>query len=478
MRLVTRSALAIAATLLTASAANAAAVDTNRSRGTTDLSWWTRNPIVGPKSSKIGGSTLQVQVSANLDPLADPTKPMLSVAMKNVVVEAVWTDDKTIQLVLIDNKAEEGAFKVEHTLAPHITLFLDAFGFKYTYDYDAATLIDYVPGSAWNYVGTGATTFVPWALTSYGIVNVKGPSLANAQLFSMPLPSLGGSSPLLTGIIALNATTSPTFNYSTTEVVLAGGDPLTKDNLSWSIPTTDADYLDVQAQVKGKIAYSGNLFARPTVTITKIGSFSLPFPLELEIGSAGVDMPYASGEAPIDVVFPPATFHIPLPNVKAFKSLDLGSAVIGEGVTKQGEIKNTGELDAVLALKSSDPQFKVSPSKSMKAKDKLALDVTFTPTTEGPQSAEITVTSNDPNEPVQVIKVSGVGTKPAAAPSSPATPGNTGDTGDGDDASGFEPRDTSGCGCRTAPSPSGYAAFGAVGMALAAVLRRRRRQPS
>lgn len=473
MRLVTRSALVVAASLLTASAADAAAVDNNRSRGTHDLSWWTRTPIVGPKSGKLGGSTLQVQVSANLDPVADPTKPFLSVEMKNVAVEAEWTDDKTIQLALVDNKAEDGVFKVEHTLAPHLTLFINAFGFTLTYDYDAATLIDYVPGSAWNYVGKGATTFFPWALGTYGIVNVQGSALNNAQLFSIPIPAIGDE--ILTGTLGLNATTSPTFNYSTTEVVLAGGDPLTKDNLSWTIPTTDADFLDVQAQVKGKITYSGSMLVRPSVTITKIGSFTLPAPLTLDIAAAGVAMPYESGATPIDVVFPSATFHIPLPNVKAFDTLDLGSSVIGEPVTKQGEITNTGELGAVLALKSSDPQFKVAASKSMKAKDKLDLDVTFTPAKEGPQSAEITVTSNDPNEPVQIIKVSGVGTKPAAKPTSPTTPGGESVVIDDDDDSGFEPRDTSGCGCRTAPSSSGYAALGGVGLALGAVLRRRRK---
>ncbi|MBN9160774.1 MAG: hypothetical protein J0I07_07420 [Myxococcales bacterium] len=472
MRHFTRSALAIAALLFTASAADAAAVGANQSRGTTDLSWWTRTPIVGPKSDKLGGSTLQVQVSANLDPLKDPNKPMLAVDMKNVVVEAVWNDAKTIELSVVDNKALDGIFKVEHTLAPHVTLFLDILGYKLTYDYPATTLINYVPGSAWNYVGTGSTTFEPWAFKTYAIVNVKGPKLADAQLFSLPLSTLTGGSLPLEGNLALNATTSPTFNYSTTEVVLAGGDPITKSNPTWSIPTTDADFLDIQAQVKGTITYSGSLFARPTVTITKIDGITIPGGLTFEIGAAGVELPYASGATPIDVVFPGATFHIPLPNVKAAKTLDLGSVVIGEDVTKQGKIENTGELDAALALKSSDPQFKVSPSKSMKPKTNLDLDVTFTPSKEGPQTAEITVTSNDPNEPVQIIKVSGVGTKPATKPAPPSTePTDTGD----DDGTAIGPRDTSGCGCRTAPASSGYAAFGVAGIALAAVLRRRRR---
>jgi MYXO-CTERM domain-containing protein len=469
MRLAIRSAVLTAACLLTTSAADAAATDMNRSRGTADLSWWTRTPIVGPKSDKIGGSTLQVQFSANLDPLPDATKPLLSVAMKGVVVEAVWPDDKTIDLVLVESKAKDGTFKVEHTLAPHVTLFIDAFGFKLTYDYDANALINYVPGSAWNYLGTGTTTFEPWAFSKYAIVKVQGPPLANAQLFSMPLPGTGGSNPPLTGTIAFNATTSPTFNYATTEVVLQGGDALTKDGAHWTIPTTDADFLDVSTQVKGKISYTGTLLGRPTVTITKIGDFTLPFPLTLDIAAAGVELPYASGEAPIDVTFPATKIHIPLPNVKAAKSLDLGSSVIGQEVKKAAKVDNTGELDAVLALKSSDPQFKVSPTKNMKPKEKLDLEVVFTPASEGPQSAEITVTSNDPNEPVQIIKVTGMGTKPAAPPPPASEPA------DDDDDEGFGPRADNGCGCRTAPSPSGYAALGGVGIALATLLRRRRR---
>ncbi len=471
MRLVIRAAVVAAACLLTTSAADAAATDTNRSRGSADLSWWTRTPIVGPKSDKIGGSTLQVQFSANLDPLPDATKPLLAVAMKSVLLEAVWPDDKTIDLVLVESKTQDGTFKVEHTLAPHITLFIDAFGFKLTYDYPADALIDYVPGSAWNYVGTGTTTFEPWALSKYAILKVQGPPLANAQLFSMPPPGTGGSSPALTGDIAFNATTSPTFNYATTEVVLQGKGSLTKDKSHWTIPTTDADFLDIPVEVKGKISYSGSLLARPTITITKIGGTTLPFPLTLDIAAAGVDLPYASGETPIDVVFPAPTLHIPLPNVKAAKSLDLGSAVIGQEVKKQGTIENTGELGAVLALKSSDPQFEVAPSKTMSPKEKLELDVTFTPANEGLQRAKITVTSNDPNQPVQIIEVTGTGTKPAAPPAPPSTAPTDGD----EEETGYGPRGDSGCGCRTTPAPSGYAAFGAVGLALAAVLRRRRR---
>src|SRR5262249_55060232 len=111
--------------------------------------------------------------------------------------------------------------------------------------------------------------------------------------------------------------------------------------------------------------------------------------------------------------------------------------------------------------KSSDPQFTVVSDHAMKAKDSLQLNVDFTPANEGPQSADITVASNDPNEPVQVIHVTGNGSKDVL----PSTEWPQASRARGDN----------GCGCRTTPAPSGYAAFGAVGVALAAMLRRRRR---
>jgi MYXO-CTERM domain-containing protein len=305
-------------------------------------------------------------------------------------------------------------------------------------------------------------------MTEYGIVKVTAPALADAVLVSTPLEDLvgGGNNPILTGTLAFNATTAPTFNYATTEITLGNGTPITKTNNHWSMPTTDADYLDIPTVVKGEITYSGTLYGRPSITVTKIGSFALPFPLTFEIGDLGQDLPYSSetdGNTPIAVDFPAQTIHIPLPNVKATSSVDVGSTTIGERISKQTLIKNTGELEAVLSIKSSDPQFKVSTTdKVMKAKDSFQLDIAFSPTSEGPQSADITVTSNDPNEPVQVIHVTGDGTKVEEPPAPAPEPEN------------FGPRDDSGCGCRTTPAPSSYAGFGLVGLAVAAILRRRR----
>lgn len=469
MRLVTRSALILAALMLTASVAQAATTDANSSRGTADLSWSTRKGITGPGSDKLGGGALSVQFSADLDPVADTTKPLLSVAMKQVVLQASWHDNKTIQLSPVDSTTQDGAVKVMHTLAPHVKLFINALGFNLTYDYNAQALVGDLPGSSFNYQGVGDGTFIPWAMTNYGIVKVTAPPLSDAVLVSKKLEDIIGgdpNNPKITGTLAFNATTAPTFNYATTEIVVDNGQPITKTSKSWSIATVDEDALDIPTMVKGQITYSGSLFGRPSISITSIAGIQSPIPLTFEIDALGTELPYSSetnGNTPIDVEFPAQMVHIPLPNVKATNTLDVGSANVGEVTTKQSEIKNTGELEAVLSIKSSDPQFKVSVGdKVMKAKDTFALDIEFSPANEGPQSADITVTSNDPNEPVQVIHVTGNGTKVTEPPAPTNEPEES------------TPRADNGCGCRTAPTPSGFAGFGLVGLALAAMLRRRR----
>jgi MYXO-CTERM domain-containing protein len=466
MRLRTRSCLIAAASFFSVSAAYGATVDESRSLGTAALKWETRQSILGPTTQAIGGSSLNVVLHVNLDPLKDPTKPLLLVDMpKGAVVEALWSDDKNIDLVVTDGGNKTGTFKVEHTLAPYVTLNYSVFGFSGSIPYNAEDLIAQIPGSNWTYVGLGTSTFDPWGFTAAS-TKVTAPLLANAQLFSIPLQNLIGDD--LQGNIAINATTDPTFEYQTTEVTLNGSaTKLDGTNRTFRIPTTDADYLDVPVLAKGAIKYSGVLKTRPSVTITKIGSFTIPIPggLVLDMGGlVSVDTDYASTARGILVEFPPTTVHVPLPNVKAQKSLDFGNVEVGKSSSLKADMKNTGEMQATLTFKSSDPQFfVVSGSQIAGAKGSYALDVKFTPASDGPASAEITVESNDPNEPKQVLKVTGNGARI--------------DTGDGNGEEGFGPKGPldSGCGCRTAPAPVNVAGLGAFGLALAAALVRRRR---
>lgn len=474
MRLRTRSALFAASSLFLATSAFGATVDETRSLGTAALRWESRQSIIGPTSGNIGSTGgsfgVWVTVSANLDPPKEVSKPLLLVDMpKGAVVEATWSDDKGIDLVLVDGAPKAGTFKVEHTLAPHLTVFVKAFGNTLpAYDYNAEGLITKIPGSSWNYLGTGTAQFDPWGFTLVP-TGLTAPALANAQLFGIPIPNIGGSNPVLEGTIALNATTSKTttFDYQTTEVVLYGsGTVLDGTKRSLRLPTTDADYLDVPAVAKGRIKYEGKLVVRPSVTITDIAGYSLPFSLVLDPGSAlGVELPFASPDRGIPVEFQSATFHIPLPNVKAQKSLDFGNVQLGKSDSKKADIKNTGEMQATVSFKSSDPQFVVVSGKQIAgSKGSYDLEVKFTPVSTGPASADITVESNDPNEPMQVIKVTGNG----ARLEEPGTSDTTGAQGNG--------AVDSGCGCRTTtPAPTGFAGVGVVGLGLAALLRRRKK---
>jgi MYXO-CTERM domain-containing protein len=465
MRRSTRSLLIASASLLTVGTAGASSSDDYRSAGNGSLKWETRGSIPGPTSDKIGGSTLQVTVGANLDPLKDPTKPLLKIDMSDeVVLEATWSDDKSIDLTLVDSGSQNAKFDVTHTLAPHMVVYIDAFGLKLTYDYDAESLLAKVPGSQWNYVGTGTTSFPSWGYDP-ATLEVTAPALDQAQLFSIAFPTIAGQDPL-TGTIALNATTKPSFSYQTLEALLEGGS-ITKKGGTYRIPTTDEDYLDIPATVSGAIAYSGSLLVRPSVTITKVGSFSLPLPLVLDVTQAGVDLPYANEpRKPIDVAFPPTTFHIPLPNLKAPRSLDLGAVAVGQTTKKPADIANTGEMNATFTAKSSDPQFTVVTTKQVaKSKDKVAFEVVFTPTSSGPQSADITISSNDPNEPMQVMKVTGNGAEPPAGD----------EPGDGAKGGPVE----SGCGCKTVASSTSSGGTMTLGLALGlAALGARRRRSS
>ena len=130
---------------------------------------------------------------------------------------------------------------------------------------------------------------------------------------------------------------------------------------------------------------------------------------------------------------------------------------------------NTGEMNAVFTAKSSDPQFTVVTSKqTAPSKGKLPFEVVFTPAKAGPQSAEITITSNDPNEPVQVMKVTGNGTEVPAPPAADE-PDDDGDFKRGPHESG--------CGCKTVADTTSHGAYAtlAIALGLAALGVRRRR---
>ena len=200
-----RSILLLASASLFFSAAASAAQnneDDNKSSASAALKWQTRTPITGPTSGIIGNSTLGVEFSADLDPVADPQKPLLAVDMpKGATVQASWSDGKSIQVKVVDGGGSDATFKVQHTLAPHVKVHLNVLSFNLTYDYTATSLLQAIPGSSWNYEGLGQAQFAPWGWTPANL-KVTAPALNQAQIFSIPFPQLGNQ-PLLGGNLAL-----------------------------------------------------------------------------------------------------------------------------------------------------------------------------------------------------------------------------------------------------------------------------------
>jgi MYXO-CTERM domain-containing protein len=229
----------------------------------------------------------------------------------------------------------------------------------------------------------------------------------------------------------------------------------------------DADFLDLLADVEGVIKVAGELTAAPYVKINKIGGFNVPGGLTLDLSDPlSAPKQAYSAAPPVTVKFPSVKVHIPLPNVKVpTKSLDLGAVEIGQRAESQATITNTGEMGAKLTFESSDPQFTVTGAALPVAKTNYVLPVKFSPTKEGPQTATITMRSNDPDSPVQTFTVQGTGSAvpvpPAQTTAAPAVEGSSTE---------------SGCGCRTAPVGSSYG--GLAGLALAGLLVARRRRAS
>jgi len=103
---------------------------------------------------------------------------------------------------------------------------------------------------------------------------------------------------------------------------------------------------------------------------------------------------------------------------------DLGQVEIGRSMTFQRiEIMNNGTAPLmVFEIVSDLPDFSVFPSISeVPIGESRGFFVAFSPTVEGPQSATITITTNDPDESILTVVRSGTGVYPPIVEVSPST---------------------------------------------------------
>lgn len=438
--------------------------DSRDTIGTTaDSGWWPKcNP---PTPDGHCGKLVQASISIDLAAYPSSVDPLWTVDMgRGAVVDARWPTDQAFELTVPTAATKEGTFKITHTIIPNIHLYFEVLGFKLPVNYDATALMQKL-ATQWNYKAANSVNFLPWAIEPPVINLVPAPASSSTPLFETTIVDNDDWQIDL----GLTAKTSPEFSYRTTKVTLGTGAPIVATDGSASLPMVDADYLDVPAVVEGEIKVKGDFDATPYGVITyKPWATSFDFDIGLIPG-----IPYTE-KTPVAVKFPATTVHIPLPNVKAPKTvIDLGQVQIGSPAEKSVAIANTGELGASLSFKSDNPQFSMIDTVVAAPKTDYPLVIRFAPTGEGPQKATITVKSNDPDSPTQTFEVQAYGT---LAPSDDGdSKGGTGGSGDlGDEE--FEPGADTGCGCRTAPTHSSYGALGGLGLAALFFVRRRRQR--
>ena len=96
----------------------------------------------------------------------------------------------------------------------------------------------------------------------------------------------------------------------------------------------------------------------------------------------------------------------------SLSELYYGAETIGNTSSQNITISNTGDGDLQVFLSTGDAQFRAEPSSTVVPPGKTqTISVSFSPSKEGLQSANLTISSNDPDESKLIVLVSGVGVK-------------------------------------------------------------------
>jgi hypothetical protein len=293
---------------------------------------------------------IKIRTRFTIDPVAGD--PLVAIDMpKGALVEASWNEKGFVNLKPVTEASSQGTIAVHYTLTPS----LEASIYGFNVNYNAAQLINMIPGAKFNYDQKASGTVAPWGFVG-GSVAMPAPALDQSTLFSLPFSQLGVDSDTVTGSLSIQAAAKPSFNYLTKSVLLDSGSITAADG-STKISVGDADFLDVGATVAGQITVTGDLEIRPVIKIDSVYGFPT-FGLT-KFSFSAVKKAIGGGE-PVAVAFQNANIHIPLPNVKVPATpIGLGDVKAGSTATKTISIDSTGEMGAKLQFTSSDPQFVV-----------------------------------------------------------------------------------------------------------------------
>ncbi|HSO36476.1 MAG TPA: MYXO-CTERM sorting domain-containing protein [Labilithrix sp.] len=412
-------------------------------------------------SGNMGSGKIVVRTRFTIDPVKG-ADPLLAVAMpKGALVKATWNEKGFVNLATVTEQAAQGTMNVHYTLTPSLEANIYGIGVKY----DAAQLINKVPGGSFHYDAKATTSMLPWGFAPT-VLKGTPPALDQSTIFAIPFSQLGISTGLVEGTLAIQASANPTFTYTTKQVRLDSESVSKADGLA-KLAIGDDDFLDLSAAVSGEIQLGGTLDIRPAVKVDTVDGFPT---FGLVKYSFTAVSPKIGGNAPVPVNFDNATIHIPLPNLKVpSATLAMGSLEAGQTASKSVTIDSTGELGGKMTFTSSDPQFTVpSGEVTVGAKGKYELKVGFKPTSASPASATITVKSNDPGDPEQTFRVAANGA-PTGDESSDGTSDGDGTLDGATESSGCAVASTGG----STGSASTYGLLG-LGLGLAAFVRRRR----
>lgn len=480
MRVIHRSVFGVAsiAAVLLGTASRADAAVTSCSEGSANCTVGTlTSPLKAEIKDRLGteidsgwmsSGSIKVRTRFTIDPAKnDPTLVTVDMA-RGAMVQATWTEKGFIDMKPIVAPDAAGTADVHFTLAPS----LEASIYGINVAYNATELVNMLPGASFGFDAQKTEPLKPWGFEGVS-VKTPGPALDRSTIFGLPFSTLGVGTGTAEGTLRIQATTSPTFKYTTKEVRLDGAAVTTADGVA-KVPAIDADFMEVVAIVNGELVVSGDLDVRPVVQVDSVAGYPT-FGL-VKFSFSAVKKPYVT--PPQTITFPASTIHIPLPNVKVPSApVGLGEVKGGGRATKKITIDNTGELGGQLEFSSSDPRFSVPSGKvNVPSKGKYELEVAFSADDAGPASATITVKSNDPDSPEQTFKVGANGADIDGEESSDE--GNKKGQRPGEGVPSLDPIESEGCSAapmRSHQGASSAAAAVALGLAITFVSRRRRR---
>lgn len=222
---------------------------------------------------------------------------------------------------------------------------------------------------------------------------------------------IGTSIPGLDGGFELNASIELDATYVTERMVITDpdtGEAMAGGDIEAADGTSALDYLggpsfEALVHPEGRVTYDGVLHLVPAFYVEFLGQdFSIPI--------ADIPIPFSTDEA---WVFEDQHVHVPLPDVDvAPEAIDFGEGSFDTPAYSMRPIRNEGEAVLVFEVASSDPDVVEVSDETVEVEpgEEAALALVFSPEEPGAHEVTITLTSNDPDEPVIELTAVGEGT--------------------------------------------------------------------